>query len=292
MRMVHAVGKWSSRFGLVFSEADEAGVGVAREIIRLTRPIERVECKGDRCVEAYFLPDLDAYLVGFNVDIIYFDFLDEFFDVESYIFLSRHKAEAGRKSLTVHHTGNPLNQAGHGGKPLELSISNSHLSKKLFKTLWRKAGEAGLTGEYDVTLEATHHGPTNLSKPLTFIEIGSTPIEWRDQRARRVIAETVIESIQDPPGGDYCVPVAGYGGGHYPVKHTKIHLEKEYCYGHILAKYAFTDGVKAEVILQTLEKNYPRPVELGIIEKKSLRSQLRKDLIRILEDSGVDYMFI
>jgi D-aminoacyl-tRNA deacylase len=290
--MVLALEKWSARFGLVFSEIDEAGTGIAREIMRLAGSIEKVECRGDKCVEAYFLPELNAFLTGFDIDIVYFDFLDELFDVESYVFLSRHKAEAGRKSLTVHHTGNPLSQATHGGKPLELSISNSHLSKKLFKTLWKEAEVAGLIGEFDVTLEATHHGPTNLARPLTFIEIGSTPIEWRDQRARKVIAKTVVEAIKDPPGRDYCIPVAGYGGGHYPVKHTKIHLEKEYCYGHILAKYAFSEGVKTEVILQTLRKNYPGPVELGIIEKKSLRSQYRKDLIKILEENGIEYMYV
>jgi D-aminoacyl-tRNA deacylase len=283
---------WKARYGLVYSIHDLAGKGIAENIVKLVDGIEPVECTSSPCSEAFFINSLDSYLVGFSEDVIYFDFLDKFFEVESYIFLSRHKAEAGRKSLTVHHTGNPLPQASHGGRPLELSISNSHMSKKLFSTLYKIAEETGLSKEFDVTLEATHHGPTSLSTPLTFIEIGSTPSEWKDPRARRVIAGTVIKALTEPVEPDYCTPVSGYGGGHYPIKHTRIQLMEEYCYGHILAKYVLLDEVNPKVIHQSILKNYPRPVELAIIEKKSLRSQVRKDLISLLESHGIEFKYV
>ncbi|MCE4606685.1 MAG: D-aminoacyl-tRNA deacylase [Desulfurococcales archaeon] len=284
---------WKARYGLVYSVHDLAGKGIADSLTTLlSNDVEPVECYSELCSESYFIPSLDSYLVGFDEDVIYFDFLDKSFNVESYVFLSRHEAEAGRKSLTVHHTGNPMPQASHGGNPLELSVSNSHVSKKLLTTIFEKARENDLLGEYEVTLEATHHGPTNLSTPLTFIEIGSTPIEWKDPRARRVIAETVIRALEEEVKLDYCIPVAGYGGGHYPIKHTKIHLQEQYCYGHILAKYALTNGVNPDVIRQSVIKNYPKPVELAIIEKKSLKSQIRKDLVSILEGFGVEYKFV
>ncbi|MCE4615290.1 MAG: D-aminoacyl-tRNA deacylase [Desulfurococcales archaeon] len=283
---------WKARYGLVYSILDLAGKGIASSLSKLLGDVESVECQSDPCSEAYFIPSINSYLVGFSQDVIYFDFLDKFFDVESYVFLSRHKAETGRKSLTVHHTGNPLPQASHGGNPLELSISSSHMAKKLLSILFRKTREAGLSDEYEVTLEATHHGPTSLSTPLTFIEIGSTDDEWRDPRARRVIAETVIQALQDIIKPDYCVPVAGYGGGHYPIKHTRIHLQEHYCYGHILAKYAFSNGVNPDVIRQSILKNHPRPVELAIIEKKSLKSQIRKDLVSIFEELDIKYKYV
>ena len=284
---------WKAQYGLVYSIYDLAGKGIADNLITLLKnDIEPIECHSKPCSEAYFIHSLDAYLVGFAEDVIHFEFLDEFFKVKSYVFLSRHKAEAGRKSLTVHHTGNPMPQASHGGNPLELSISNSHLSKKLLTTLFKKAEENNLLGEYEVTLEATHHGPTSLSTPLTFIEIGSTPTEWEDPRARRVIAETVIHTLEEEVVLDYCIPVTGYGGGHYPIKHTKIHLHERYCYGHILAKYALSNSVNPDVIRQSVIKNHPRPVELAIIEKKSLKSQVRKDLISHLEVFGVEYRFV
>ena len=281
-----------ARYGLVYSTGDMAGTGIASFIKRLVDGLEEAECRDARCVEAYYIPELDSVLAGFEEDIIYLEFLDELLDVDAYIFLSRHKSEAGRRSLTVHHTGNPTSRADHGGSPYTLSISYSHMSKTLLKLVNKKAASRSLLGEYDVTLEATHHGPTGLSKPLVFIEIGSSEAEWRDDRARLVLAESVVEALSNQPAEDYCVPTVGFGGGHYPIKHTKLHLESEYCYGHIFAKYYFTEDIPVSVYKQAFTKNYPVKPEIGIIEKKSLKSGIRKTLIEYLNEIGVEYRYI
>ena len=40
--------------------------------------------------------------------------------------------------------------------------------------------------DYEITIEATHHGPTSLKKPLLFIEIGSTEKQWADTQRPRL----------------------------------------------------------------------------------------------------------
>ena len=82
------------------------------------------------------------------------------------IFASKHRGKEEVNSLTVHCTGNPSEEARLGGRPKELAVSSPPAMKSILtemKSAWRK--EKGL--KYDVTLEVTHHGPTELSVPST-----------------------------------------------------------------------------------------------------------------------------
>ena len=152
------------------------------------------------------------------------------------------------------------------------------------------AEETGLASEYEVTLEATHHGPTRPRKPIVFIEIGSGPEQWSDERAHRALAETIVRVLDALRDGKLpeCTHAAGFGGTHYPIKFTRLHLDGEYCMGHIIPKHAFTAGVSDEVIVQAIEKTWPKPVDTALIEKKSLKSADRKRVEAILESLGVD----
>ena len=103
--------------------------------------------------------------------------------------------------------------------------------------------EASLDKEYDITLEATHHGPL-LDSPTLYLEIGSDEERWADSRAARVWAQTISiclgmsEDTQHrewPGEGDVMV---GLGGGHYAPRHKAIISETEVWVGHILANYA------------------------------------------------------
>lgn len=259
-----------ARVALVYSTRDLAGTGIAENVRNLLGFREAGILAGN----PYYVYE-DIVLAGFNEDVIYFDFLDEFFDVEYYIILSRHSSKARVKSLTVHHTGNPGSRADAGGRPRELSIAFPPMAKKLISLLNRYAEEEGLKEEYDITLEVTHHGPTNLRRPLVFIEIGSTPEEWSDPKARSIIARVVIDSITSPL--PECIPATGFGGGHYARKHTKVMLTTEYCLGHIFSKHVM-DDVDEDVILQAFTKSLPQSKAV-VIEKKGVRSLQRK-LIR------------
>jgi D-aminoacyl-tRNA deacylase len=224
--------------GLVYSLGDPAGLGIA-EYIRETCSVDEVDVL--RAKEAWKVKGLEAVLAGFEEDVIYFDFLDEVLpDAQYYVFLSRHSSSAHIKSLTTHHTGNPWGRADAGGKPYELSISNPPLAWFFLRGLFSRAIASGLR-DFQVTYEATHHGPTNLSKPLTFIEIGSSPEEWRLRKAHELVGDVVIETLKKGLQNATCVPTAGFGGQHYAEKFTRRALDLGECYGHIIPRYALKE---------------------------------------------------
>ncbi len=267
------------RIALVYSKRDLAGTGIALHLNNIVGFRKYTSLR-----DTDILRHEDVFLAGFDEDVLYFDFLDEVFDVDAYIVLSRHRSSAKIKSLTVHHTGNPGPRADAGGRPFELSIAYPPMAKKLLVLVKKYADETRLSEEYDVTLEVTHHGPTNLKKPLVFIEIGSSPEEWVDERARKLIAQVVADAIATPLPN--CIPATGFGGGHYARKHTKVMLETDYCLGHIFSKHAIQE-TKPEVILQAFKKSIP-PSKAAVIEKKGVKSRERKMIEELATNSGLE----
>jgi len=241
---------------LAYSLNDLAGKGIA-DFLRGELRVKEVHIKGT--ARAYVVDELDAVLAGFEDDVIYFDFLDDVFsDAELYVVLSRHSATSGVKSLTTHHTGNPLGSAVAGGRPYELSVSNPPLAKMFLALLRGFRDEYGLT-EFSVTYEVTHHGPTNLRRPLTFIEIGSTEVEWSMKKAHEVVGMAVIQALKGFKGCS-CVPTVGFGGPHYATPFTERALKSGECYGHIISRYALRDlkrdrGLLARVVRDSIVKS-------------------------------------
>ncbi len=275
--------KVKARVGLVYSTRDLAGKGIAKHVVELLGLREGGVLAGN----TYYIGD-DIVLAGFNEDVIFFEFLDNYLDVEYYIVLSRHSSKAKIKSLTVHHPGNPTNNAEAGGKPRELSIAFPPMAKKLITLLDKYATEENLKEEYDVTLEVTHHGPTSLSKPIVFIEIGSSPEEWSDEKARNLVARVVVDSITNTL--PECMPSTGFGGGHYARKHTKIMLTTNYCLGHIFSKHVI-DYIDEEIILQAIKRSKPQSNNI-IIEKKGVKSTQRKKIKEIANKLGLNIIEI
>ncbi|ABM80634.1 D-aminoacyl-tRNA deacylase [Hyperthermus butylicus] len=235
---------------LIYSARDPAGSGTAR-IIRELLGGDR--CSLPRAVECTLLSN-GVYLVGFDADSIFLDFLGEVLpaNIEGYVVLSRHSG--GKPSLTVHHTGNPGPEAPYGGKPWSLAPAWPRTAAGLLRTYRRVAEEMGLTGEFQVTLEATHHGPTELEKPIVFIEIGSSEREWVRRDTQNAMAETVIRFMERDLVSVECSKVAiGIGDTHYPIKHTRNVLERGYCYSHIFSKHVL-DNLTLELLEQALEK--------------------------------------
>ncbi len=82
--------------------------------------------------------DGDVYR-GKNFDLIEIDsptisadWLDEKYDYDGFIFLSKHAAESGTLALTCHSTGN-FSEAKFGGNSNELAIPYPNLQKKILK---------------------------------------------------------------------------------------------------------------------------------------------------------------
>ncbi len=274
------------KLAVAYSVGDPAGSGAARFLVELTGAAP------SRCplaLECYETRD-GVRIGGYQADTIEFEFLDETPDpgADAVIVLSRHSSTSGRPSLTTHHTGNPT-ETRLSGKPYKLAYSAPPLSKALLTAYRDEAEKAGILGEYQVTLEATHHGPTDTMKPLVFIEIGSTPDRWRDERAQEAMARAVARVLDT--GLPECRAAAGFGEPHYPIKFTRLHLEDEYCMGHIIPKYALPHAPKT-VVEQAILHTWPSPPRTALVQKKGAKSEVRKKIIEWLNELGVEVIVI
>ncbi len=206
--------------------------------------------------------------------------LDEHFpEAEYYVFATRHKAQAERKTLTVHVTGNLGKEAKVGGKPETLAYAKPSAMKVALQELERARRELNL--EYEVSFEATHHGPTQLSKPVLFVEVGSTEREWRNMQAVRAVAKAALKAAQCEQSYEACV---GVGGTHYAPRHTEVALETRYAVGHIIPSYAIPE-LSFEVFEQAVEKSGAGFVYL---DWKGMKREEREKALAFAKRLGIE----
>ncbi len=148
-------------------------------------------------------------------------------DADEIIVASRHASEAGTPSFTAHVPGELEGR--------ELAIASPQTVKAALKALVAARDELGLS--YEVSLEATHHGPTKLDVPVTFVEIGSSLGQWVDKDAGEAVARAIMAAASPAE----CQNAVGLGGPHYAPRHTEIALRTDVGVGHILPKYAHID---------------------------------------------------
>ncbi len=128
-------------------------------------------------------------LYTINSELIFTDNLDKKINSDAFVFISKHRAQEDRASLTCHAIGN-FGKAEHGGKDRALCYSNPILLKKLFIELNNNAKEP-----YEATLEATHHGPY-MEKPVLFVELGSNEKYWEDRNGGFLIAKSLMGALE------------------------------------------------------------------------------------------------
>ena len=176
------------------------------------------------------------------------DWLEEKYDYDGFVFLSKHAAESGVLALTCHSTGN-FADAKFGGNPRQVAVPHPALQKTYLQELQKNREEfAG----FDITIEATHHGPTALSKPSIFIEIGTTEKQWTDSVLCSKVAVLVHQTMTQKPG---TFPVAVcFGGTHYPEKFTRELLDGRHSLGTVMPKYAL-DGLDEELFWHIMSQN-------------------------------------
>jgi len=200
------------KVALIHSRQDAAGCNISHHIRSL------LEESGDAFAgrgRTYTFHETEERL-------IHAENADAGIDADLVIFLSRHASVNPVPVLTVHVTGN-FREAELGGNPRTLAPAAPAMMQATLRALARHCPEG-----YRVSYEVTHHGPTGLSHPSFFVEIGSTEREWADPVAGRAVAEAVLDATMVN-----AVPLIGFGGTHYAARETEIALSTRGAFGHI-----------------------------------------------------------
>lgn len=219
-------------------------------------------------------------LARFEGMIIHPPGLDEYFNPQAYIFLSRHSAESGIPSLTAHTTGNYGGEADYGGAPRELGRADPALLKNYLMALWRHRGEVP---GYQLTMEATHHGPTSLQKPVLFVELGSSEKHWGDTGAARVVAASLMESLAEKR--IWSNVAIGFGGTHYSEKFTKLTIEGDVAFSFVAPKHSL-GNIDASMVGQMLQRTNA-PVRSAFLDWKGLGSHKEK-VVGLVKQFGLE----
>jgi D-aminoacyl-tRNA deacylase len=194
------------------------------------------------------------------------------FDSDYIIVASKHKSNDGRAVLTAHFTGNVKN-ADFGGHPFELSTP----SPFFICSILRKMQYLAEGMQFEVNMESTHHGPTDISTPMVYVEIGSGEKQWSDPIAAEIVAKAIMEARPEKK------PVAiGFGGGHYASRQTRILLEEDVTFGHNFPDHLLGD-IDEELIQQAFEKSR---ADFVYFDRKSIPSKDRSRIENIIQGLG------
>ncbi len=234
---------------------------------------------------SYCLYNEKIKIYTIDSDLIHKENIDKEIDADLFLFISKHRAQEERKSLTVHPIGN-FGKAEFGGKENSLCFCPTLYFKAILDELAKNSANSG----YDVTVEATHHGPY-LEKPALFIEIGSTEKEWEDKEAGKIVARAIINSIKEGntllnQNNTKINSAFIIGGGHYSHAANKLMLKDGFAAGHICGKYNL-ENLDALLIKEAMEKTVPK-ASFVLLDWKGLGKEKRR-IVTVLEKNVITY---
>ena len=151
--------------------------------------------------------------------------------------------------------------------------------KNVLQEMAKLTDERGL--DYEVSYECTHHGPS-LDAPAMFVELGSSPQQWKDLKAAEVVAHSAAAAVSDC---SCCSVALGIGGPHYNKKFTKLALSTQTAFGHMIPKYALTE-VDAEILGQCVERTVGT-VDSVVLDWKGIKGEQKPKIVAALDKLGV-----
>ena len=260
---------------IVSSRRDSASANIARALITKNGfeqgPGQGIETYSKDNIRLVMLEKLGIYAEPSDIQS----------DASTTIFVSKHVSSSGRPALTVHATGNLTKEAKFGGNPEEVSYVDPSIIRSTLRALKARVSQEGV--QIDLTMEATHHGPTNLSMPVCFLEIGSGEEEWTDPVLGEIAANAVMAAATKV---EETRPAAvGFGGTHYSAKHTRICMDGDYAIGHLVSSHSFDGGVTQLMINDVFNKT-TGSCNTAIVDWKGLHSNDRRKLVASLEAAG------
>jgi D-aminoacyl-tRNA deacylase len=275
---VHREQRETRMILIVASGKDIASTNIAQQILGHYEFEKLSESFNENPMYLKRLRDREVRMLSIKEDLINTQFVTDFFTPKLLIFLSRHSSASGIPTLSVHTPGN-LGEARFGGISRRVSVSPASAMKDALVEMARMKEKMEL--DYAVSYEATHHGPS-LDVPTMFVEVGSSPEQWRDKRA----AEAVAHAAMAAASRESRYPAAlGIGGPHYNAKFTQIALTEETAFGHMIPKYAVS-GMDLDIVKQCVERTTDK-VDTVILDWKGIRGTDKKKLRTILGEIGV-----
>ena len=203
-------------------------------------------------------------------------------DADSFIFLSKHRSDSQIPTLTCHCTGNFADNP-YGGNPREMAVAYPSLQKAYLKAITAARSRAPA---YDVVIEATHHGPTSLKKPVLFVELGSSEKQWADGNAAGVMCDTLLRLLGD--GIESCEKVGvALGGTHYPTKFNKLLLESEFGLAAVASKHNL-EAIDEQLLEQMIAKSAEKVTHI-VVDGKGLGSQ-KDRMMKMAERTGLEML--
>ncbi len=264
----------------IASKVDEAGLNIAERLIENFGFKETDEkIFGNKAYSMKLKNSEESKLVFVDVEPVDTQNLPYPENLRMIIFLSKHSSKSGMPTLSVHTPGN-IGDAFLGGKPRKVSMSPASAMKAALIEMKRLQEEMDIP--YEVSYECTHHGPS-LDIPAMFVELGSSPKQWRDEKAAEVVARGAMAAAEN---SEVYSTVLGIGGQHYNRKFTRIALTKDIAFGHMIPKYAIPE-LDEHILKQCVERTVER-VEKIILDWKGIRGADKKPLLKILDNLGLE----
>jgi len=217
-------------------------------------------------------------LIIISTPAISADWLEEKYDYDGFVFLSKHAAKSGALALTCHSTGN-FSESKFGGNSRQVAVPHPNLQKVYLQTLQKNQSQFS---EFQITIEATHHGPTALTKPTIFIEIGTTEAQWTNVSLCHSVAKLVHHVFSNVIPEH---PVAlCFGGTHYSSKFTSELLEGKYALGTVIPKHAL-DNLDEELFSHIMKQN--SMAKFALLDWRGLGSNKQK-VLTFLESTSLE----
>lgn len=266
------------QIAIIASSKDLAGINIRNSLIELF-DFEKTNEKFDSN-DVFQYTKIKNKTIKFyltNQDLIFAENIDKKINADFFIFASKHRSKENTPSFTVHPIGNWGN-ADFGGDEKKLCLSSAVLLKNLFIEL----NEIKTKNNYQITLEATHHGPY-VEKPTVFVEIGSTEKEWDNKENGEIIAETIMNGLGNE-NKNYKIAVS-IGGPHYCNNFNKIMLKTDIAISHICPKYLL-EKLDENSIKQAIEKTIEK-IDFVLLDWKGLGKEKQR-IVEMLKNLNLE----
>jgi D-aminoacyl-tRNA deacylase len=119
-----------------------------------------------------------------------------------------------------------------------------------------------------------------------FVELGSSPQQWSDLKAADVVAHSAMEAVKQ--FGSYPLrTVMGIGGPYYNAKFTRMALESDLAFGHMVPKYAISKA-DSYMLKQCAERTVEK-VETAILDWKGIKGEDKPKLVEALNKVDIEF---